>query len=66
MLGTPESERLKVTALNLFHPTASPPFKKWVFSYYDTTSSRGGLGWGWVLFRRRITLALLDSIFSIC
>jgi hypothetical protein len=22
--GTPESERLKVTALNLFHPTASP------------------------------------------
>jgi hypothetical protein len=23
-LGTPESERLKVTALNLFHPTASP------------------------------------------
>ena len=28
MLGTPESERLKVTALNLFHPTASPPFEK--------------------------------------
>ena len=26
--GTPESERLKVTALNLFHPTASPPFQK--------------------------------------
>jgi len=24
MLGPPESERLKVTALNLFHPTASP------------------------------------------
>jgi iron complex transport system substrate-binding protein len=24
----PESERLKVTALNLFHPTASPPFQK--------------------------------------
>jgi hypothetical protein len=28
MLGTPESERLKVTALNLFHPTASPPFQR--------------------------------------
>jgi len=27
-LGTAESERLKVTALNLFHPTASPPFQK--------------------------------------
>jgi hypothetical protein len=26
--GTPESERVKVTALNLFHPTASPPFQK--------------------------------------
>jgi hypothetical protein len=23
-LGTPESKRLKVTALNLLHPTASP------------------------------------------
>jgi hypothetical protein len=28
MLGTPEPERLKVTALNLFHPTASPPCGK--------------------------------------
>ncbi len=27
-LGTSESEQLKVTALNLFHPTASPPFQK--------------------------------------
>jgi hypothetical protein len=50
MLGTPESERLKVTALSLWknahlaaasrlsaHPTASPPpFKKSVSSYYDT------------------------------
>ena len=27
-LGTSESERLKVTALNLFHPTASPPLYK--------------------------------------
>jgi hypothetical protein len=38
MLGTPESERLKVTALNLFHPTAPPPFKKSVSSYYGTVS----------------------------
>ena len=30
-LGTPESEQLKVTALNLLHPTASPLFKGWVF-----------------------------------
>jgi hypothetical protein len=31
-LGTPESERLKVTALNLFHPTASPLFpRSWFF-----------------------------------
>jgi hypothetical protein len=47
MLGTRESDRLKVTALNLFYPTASPPFQK-VSSfepppmetkgcYYDTT-----------------------------
>ena len=26
-LGIPESEQIKVTALNLFHPTASPPFQ---------------------------------------
>jgi hypothetical protein len=26
MLGSSESERLKVTALNLFRPTASSPF----------------------------------------
>jgi len=28
MLGATESERLKVTALNLFHPTAFPTFQK--------------------------------------
>jgi hypothetical protein len=28
MLGTPESERLKVTALNLFHPTTPPPLQE--------------------------------------
>jgi len=26
-LGTPEFERLKVAAVNLFHPTASPLFQ---------------------------------------
>jgi hypothetical protein len=49
MVGTPESERLKVTALNLSenahlaaasrlsaHPTAPPPFKKSISSYYNT------------------------------
>jgi hypothetical protein len=43
LLVTLESEQLKVTALNLFHPTASPPFsKKCVFSYYDTLSKGRG------------------------
>src|SRR4030042_2286519 len=37
--GTSESERLKVTALNLFHPTASPPFpENRIFPYCDTVS----------------------------
>jgi hypothetical protein len=44
VIGTPEFERLKVTALNLFHPTASPPFKKSVSSYYgEVCLSRGGV-----------------------
>jgi hypothetical protein len=38
MVGDPESKRLKVAAQNLFHPTASPLFRKAVFSYYDTVS----------------------------
>ncbi len=38
MFGTTESKRLKVTALNLFHPIASPPFQEVGFSYYDTIS----------------------------
>jgi len=38
MLGMFEYERLKVTALNLFHPTASPFLKNLVFLYYDTVS----------------------------
>ena len=37
-LGTIESERLKVTALNLFHPTVSPPFQK-VDLFYIATQS---------------------------
>ena len=28
VLGTPESEHLEVTALNLFHPTTSPSFQR--------------------------------------
>jgi hypothetical protein len=42
MVGVPESERLKVTALNLFHPTASLLFQKILFSYCDTVSRGGG------------------------
>jgi hypothetical protein len=38
MGGDPESNRLKVAALNLFHPTASPLLRKAVFSYCDTAS----------------------------
>jgi hypothetical protein len=44
VLGTPGSERLKVAALNLFHPTASPPFQKAVF--HITTLSLVGEGRG--------------------
>jgi hypothetical protein len=38
MLGMPESERLKVTALNLFHPTASLLFQKVLFFHIVTQS----------------------------
>jgi hypothetical protein len=41
-LGTLEEyERLKVTALNLFHPTASPSLKSRFF-HITTQSSHGG------------------------
>jgi len=43
-LGTLGSNRLKVTALNLFHPTASSLSKKSVSSYYDTASKGGWRG----------------------
>jgi hypothetical protein len=46
MLGTPESERLKVTALNLFHPTAPPPFQEVGFFIITTQSLKGGGGGG--------------------
>jgi len=36
--GTSESERLKVTALNLFHPTASPSFPNNLFFQIATQS----------------------------
>ena len=45
-LGMPESERLKVTALNLFHPTASPPFQKVGFFILRHGLRGGGVGWG--------------------
>jgi hypothetical protein len=50
MVGELGSKRLKVSALNLFHPTASPLFGKASFSYYDTVSEgeeKGGSGGRW-------------------
>jgi hypothetical protein len=41
MLGNSESERLKGTALNLFHPTASPPLQKVGFFHTTIQSPRG-------------------------
>jgi hypothetical protein len=40
-LGTPESEQLKVTALNLFHPTTSPFFENVCFFHIATQSLMG-------------------------
>jgi len=40
-LGTPESERINVTALNLFHPTASPLFQNVGFFNTVTQPPRG-------------------------
>jgi len=39
MFPKPEFKRLKVTTLNLFHPTASPPFEKVVFFHIVILSS---------------------------
>jgi hypothetical protein len=48
-LGTPESERLKVTGLNLFHPTASPLFEKWVLHIMTQPPAGRGKGGAFVL-----------------
>src|SRR4030042_3152781 len=42
--GTSESKRLKVTALNLFHPTASLPFLK--VGFFILRRSLWRRGWG--------------------
>ncbi len=42
MLRTPESEWLKVTALNLFHPTAPAPLQKVGFFLLRHSLLRGG------------------------
>src|SRR4030042_6055629 len=42
--GTSESERLKVTALNLFHPTPSPPFSEKPVVSNCATVSKGERG----------------------
>ena len=44
MVGNPESKQLKVAALNLLHPTASPLFRKAIFSHCDTRSQGGRVG----------------------
>jgi hypothetical protein len=56
-LDMPESDPLEVTALNLFHPTASPLFEKVSFFHIMTQSPRRELisyprrnskdSWGW-------------------
>ena len=40
-LGTPDFEPLKVSALNLFHPTAPPLSQKLVLLNCDTVSKGG-------------------------
>jgi hypothetical protein len=45
MFGDPESKRLKVAALILFHPTASHLSQKGVFLHCDTVSMGRGEGW---------------------
>ncbi len=48
MLGGPESKRLKVAALNLFHPTASPPFaKSRIFHITAQSPGEGGCEGEW-------------------
>jgi len=54
-LGTSESGREKVTALNLFYPTASPPSAKSRFFGIATQSLKGELP-GKVVFFDRVPL----------
>jgi hypothetical protein len=57
VLVTPESERLKITALSLLHPTASPPFPRGWFLHI-ATQPHGEDG-------RGIRISSEGSIFSI-
>jgi hypothetical protein len=50
MLGTLESERPKVTALNLFPPTASPLFHDVGFFHIVTQPLEKREAWGDLLF----------------
>jgi hypothetical protein len=43
-VGDLKSKRVKVAALNLFHPTPSPLLRKVVFSYGDTAPLGRGEG----------------------
>jgi len=54
-LGTSESGRQKVTALNLFYPTASPPFAKSRFFGIATQPRKAGLP-GKVFFFDRVPI----------
>jgi hypothetical protein len=58
-LGMVESERQKVTALNLFHPTASPPFQKIGFFILRHSLRGRGMGEG-------TDFDYTDLIFMLC
>ena len=74
--GTPEFERLKVTALNLFHPTASPPFQKVASLVLQHSLLMGegrgggansifilrGVPWGMCVWTGNQLLSLSDSV----
>jgi len=61
-LGTPHLGWLKVTALNLFHPTASPPFRK-VGSFHITTQPLME-GAFFIRLRRRPRILSVDECVS--
>jgi hypothetical protein len=71
-LGTPESERIKVTALNLFPPTASPPFQN--VGFFNTMTQplegegclpAGKQGWGVSRFVASVLVNVRDPILRI-